>query len=143
VGFDPRSDYPIGAKRPELVRTATGIALEELTLDGLRNGRLDADDVRAAPDTLRRQSAVALAAGRPQLAENLARAAELAAVPAETILEIYTALRPGRSTAARLEEWAERLESAYAAPLTAALVRDARAAYAERKLLATGERAAV
>jgi propanediol dehydratase small subunit len=143
VGFDPINDYPIGARRPDLVRTATGIALEELTLDGLREGRLDADDLRAAPDTLRRQSAVALAAHRPQLAENLARAAELAAVPAETILEIYTALRPGRSTAAQLEEWAERLESAYAAPLTAALVRDARAAYAERKLLATGERAAV
>jgi propanediol dehydratase small subunit len=143
VGFDPISDYPIGAKRPELVQTATGIALEELTLDGLRHGRLEADDLRAAPDTLRRQSAVALAAERPQLAENLARAAELAAVPAETILEIYTALRPGRSTAVQLEEWAERLESAYAAPLTAALVRDASAAYAERKLLATGERAAV
>jgi propanediol dehydratase small subunit len=143
VAFDPTSDYPIGKKRPELVTSATGIALDEVTLDALREGRLRADDVRAAPETLRRQSAVALASGRRQLADNLARAAELASVPAETILGIYTALRPGRSTAAELEEWAERLESSYGAPLTAALVRDARAAYGERGLLAPGEHAAV
>ena len=141
--FDPVSDYPIGKKRPELVTSATGIGLDEVTLQALREGRIGADDVRAAPETLRRQSAVALASGRRQLADNLARAAELASVPAETILGIYTALRPGRSTAAELEEWAERLESSYGAPLTASLVRDARAAYGERGLLATGERAAV
>ncbi len=123
--------------------SASGVALDEVTLEGLREGRLCADDVRAAPETLRRQSAVALASGRRQLADNLARAAELASVPAETILEIYTALRPGRSTAAELEEWAERLESSYAAPLTAGLVRDARTAYGQRGLLATGGRAAV
>jgi propanediol dehydratase small subunit len=143
VAFDPISDYPIGKKRPELVTSASGVALDEVTLEGLREGRLCADDVRAAPETLRRQSAVALASGRRQLADNLARAAELASVPAETILEIYTALRPGRSTAAELEEWAERLESSYAAPLTAGLVRDARTAYGQRGLLATGGRAAV
>jgi propanediol dehydratase small subunit len=143
VAFDPRNDYPIGKKRPELVTSATGVPLDEVTLEGLRQGRLCADDVRAAPETLGRQSAVALASGRRQLADNLARAAELASVPAETILEIYTALRPGRSTAAELEEWAERLESSYAAPLTAGLVRDARTAYGQRGLLGTGERATV
>ena len=47
------------------------------------------------------------AAGRPQLADNLLRAAELAPLPDETILEIYTALRPRRSSAAELEAWAD------------------------------------
>ena len=48
------------------------------------------------------QAAVAFAAGRTQLAESLERAAELAAVPDELLLEVYTALRPHRSTAAEL-----------------------------------------
>ena len=72
--------------------------------------------------------------GRTQLADNLDRAAELARVPDEELLEIYTALRPGRSTAAELEEWARRLDE-WEAPLTAAFVREAAAAYVERGLV--------
>jgi propanediol dehydratase small subunit len=64
-------------------------------------------------------------------------------VPAETILEIYTALRPHRSTAEELEAWATRLETELSAPLTAAFVREAATAYFERGLLETGERTAV
>ena len=101
MGFDPLSDYPLGSRRPDLVRTPTGLGLDELTLDAVRAGESAPDELRATPETLRRQSAVALAAGRTQLADNLARAAELAAVPSETILDIYTALRPHRSTAER------------------------------------------
>jgi propanediol dehydratase small subunit len=111
-------------------------------LHGARR-RLVADDVRATAETLRRQAAVALAAGRQPLAANLERAAELSAVPPETILEIYTALRPHRSSAAELEGWARRLESDYRAPRTAAFVREALAVYAERGVLATGEPTAV
>jgi propanediol dehydratase small subunit len=143
MGFDPVSDYPLGSRRPDLVRTPSGLALDELTLDAARAGRFGPDELRATPETLRRQSAVALAAGRTQLADNLARAAELADVTAATILEIYTALRPHRSTAQELEAWATRLETELAAPLTAAFVREAATAYAERGLLETGERAAV
>src|SRR5919204_2090652 len=123
MAFDPASDYPLGAKRPDLVTTPSGMPLEQVTLEALRDGRLEADDLRATPETLRRQSAVALAAGRKALAENLARAAELATIPRETILEIYTALRPHRSTAAELEDWAERLETELEAPLAARFVR--------------------
>ena len=64
-------------------------------------------------------------------------------MPSETILEIYTALRPHRSTAAELAAWADRLESELAAPLTAAFVREAAAAYAERDLLRADDLAAV
>ena len=58
------------------------------------------------------QAEVALAAGRTQLAESLERAAELAAVPDELLLEVYTALRPRRATAAELEEWASAARGA-------------------------------
>ena len=143
MGFDPGSDYPLGTRRPDLVRTPSGRGLDELTLEAVRAGELGPEDLRATPETLRRQSAVALAAGRTQLADNLARAAELADVSSETILDIYTALRPHRSTAAELAAWADRLESELAAPLTAAFVREAAAAYAARDLLRADDLAAV
>jgi propanediol dehydratase small subunit len=143
MGFDPASDYPLGSRRPDLVRTPGGLGLDELTLDAVRAGQLGPEELRAKPETLHRQSAVALAAGRTQLADNLARAAELASVPSSTILEIYTALRPHRSTADELEACAERLESELGAPLCAAFVREAAAACAERDLLRADEPAAV
>ena len=125
-------DYPIGLARPDLVRTPAGIPLTELTLD---TEGLDASELRATPETLRLQAEVARAAGRSQLADNLLRAAELAGLPDDTILEIYTALRPRRSTAVELESWAARLDS-WDATSTAAFVREAAQAYAERQLLA-------
>jgi len=140
VEFDPARDYPLGVRRPELVTTPSGLHQTDVTLAALREGRLDPDDVRATADTIRRQAAVARAAGRAQLAENLMRAAELATVPAETVLDAYTALRPRRSTAAELEALAERLEREFAAPRTAAFVREALAVYAQRGFLAIDER---
>ncbi len=136
MAFDPTADYPLGSQRPDLVRTPGGLGLEELTLDALRSGRLDASDMRATAETLELQAQVALAAGRVQLAANLERAAELTGVPDEVILEVYTALRPHRSTADELESWAERLEREFQATKTAAYVREARAVYAKRNLLA-------
>ena len=135
MAFDPTADYPLGTQRPDLVRTPGGLGLEELTLDALRSGRLGASEMRATGETLELQAQVALAAGRAQLAANLGRAAELTGVPDEVILEIYTALRPHRSTAAELEQWADRLERDFGAPMSAAFVREARAVYAERNLL--------
>jgi propanediol dehydratase small subunit len=136
VDGDPRSEYPLGTRRPDLVRTPSGLALSELTLDALRAGSISPEDVRATPETLRRQGAIARAAGRTQLAENLERAAELAGVPDDVILAIYTALRPGRSTAEELEAWAVRLESELDAGGVATFVREAREAYEARGLFA-------
>jgi propanediol dehydratase small subunit len=116
VGFDAAGDYPLGTRRPDLVRTPGGLALDELTLDALRDGLLDA-------------------AARPELAANLVRAAELTAVPDEVILEIYTGLRPHRSTPEQLEHLAARLEREFGAPTTAAFVREAKEVYAKRDLL--------
>jgi propanediol dehydratase small subunit len=114
-----------------------------VTLDALRAGRLTSDQIRATPETLRRQAEIARAAGREPLAVNLERAAELSTVPPEMILEIYTALRPHRSTAAELERWARRLETELTAPVSAAFVREAAAVYAERGLLGERERTQV
>jgi propanediol dehydratase small subunit len=130
--FDPQSDYPLGQRRPDLITTPGGIPFADLVLDG---ERLDATELRATPATLRLQAQVAAGAGRHQLAANLLRAAELAPLPDETILEIYTALRPRRSSGPELESWATRLEE-LGAPLTAAFVREALEVYAERGLLA-------
>jgi len=135
--FDPTSDYPLGTQRPDLVSTPNGVPLADVTLDAVRAGRLDTGEMRATPETLRMQAEVALTAGRRQLAANLKRAAELAAVPDALLLDVYTALRPGRATASELEQWAVRLEG-YGATATATFVREAATAYAERGLLADG-----
>jgi propanediol dehydratase small subunit len=135
TGFDPTQDYPLGTRRPELVSTPGGLTLGEVTLDSLRRGRLEPADIRATPETLRLQAEVARAAGRGPLAESLERAAELATVPEELLLAVYTALRPRRATLAELEEWAARLER-HGAPRTSEFVREAALAYVERGLLA-------
>ena len=129
---DPSREYPLGTSRPDLVRTPGGISLDELELHG---ERVTAAELRATPETLRLQAKIARDAGRAQLADNLLRAAELAPLPDETILAIYTALRPRRSTAAELEAWAAELESRDA-PASAVFVREAAQVYAERGLLA-------
>lgn len=131
------SDYPFGTRRPDLVATPGGVPLAGVTLAAARAGELGAEEIRATPETLRLQAEVARSAGRTQLAENLERAAELAAVPDDLLLEAYTALRPGRASGAELEGWAVRLED-LGAVATAAFVREAAAAYAERGLLADG-----
>jgi propanediol dehydratase small subunit len=123
--------YPFG-RDGDAVRTPGGLRLDELSLD---DPRVTSDELRATPDTLRLQADVAEASGRAALAANLRRAAELASVPQDVVLELYTALRPRRSTAAGLETWAARLEEG-GAVATAAFVRDAAEVYAARGLLA-------
>lgn len=94
-------------------------------LDSVLDGRTGIEDLRISSQALAHQAGIARAANRPQLAENFLRAAELVAVPESEILEIYNALRPGRATRERLFALAARLETEYAAPRCAALVREA------------------
>jgi propanediol dehydratase small subunit len=128
---DVLSRYPFGRERAA-VRTPGGRRLDELELD---DPRVTPDELRATPDTLRLQADVAEASGRETLAANLRRAAELATLPQDVVLAVYTALRPRRSTAAELERWAVELADG-GAPLTAAFVREAADVYAARGLLA-------
>jgi len=128
---DPLLDYPLGERRPELVRTPAGTPLAEVTLDGLRSGRISPGELRATPQTLLHQAAVARAAGREQLAENFERAAELASLPDDEVLAVYTALRPRRATPVELEVIAQHLADV-GAPRCSMFVREAAVVMAER-----------
>lgn len=109
-------------------RTAAAIGLDELE-------ELSPDDLRISAETLRTQAQVAAQSGFTQLAENLTRAAELTVVPNDELLMMYEKMRPGRATLAEMQALADRLEQRYGAPQNAALVREAAAVYAQRKLL--------
>ena len=117
------------------VRTASGRTLNELTMEAIRAGELTAQDFCISGETLRRQADAAEAAGYWQLAENLRRAAELTGISNQEVLNIYNALRPGRSTYSELITLADHLENHLDAPLTAAFVREAAEVYQERDIL--------
>lgn len=134
-GLMPERDYPLAAKRPELVKTPTGKNLSDITLEKVVNGELKPDDMRISPDTLRMQAEIADGIGRTQFANNLRRAAELTAIPDNRILEIYNALRPYRSSKQELIAIAEEMETKYNAKNSAALVREAADVYERRNRL--------
>jgi propanediol dehydratase small subunit len=117
------------------VRTASGRTLNELNMEAIRAGELTAQDFCISGETLRRQADAAEAAGYWQLAENLRRAAELTGISNQEVLNIYKALRPGRSTYNELITLADHLENDLDAPLTAAFVREAAEVYQERDIL--------
>ena len=74
-------------------------------------------------DGLRQQADISELAGRPSLARNLRRGAELVEIPDEVLLEVYELLRPGRaSSAAELLAAAQRLRADYGAEDTARLI---------------------
>ncbi|MCF6422873.1 MULTISPECIES: diol dehydratase small subunit [Amycolatopsis] len=136
VDLDPGRDYPLAARRPELLKTPTGKRLDELTMAAVLAGEVAPEDLRIAPETLRLQAQIAERVGRPQLAQNFRRAAELTALPDELVLSIYNSLRPRASTKAKLGEIADELESKYSATLCAQLVREAADVYERRDILA-------
>jgi propanediol dehydratase small subunit len=100
-------------------------------------GEVTAEDLRIAPETLRLQAKIADSVDRPQLGQNLRRAAELTAVPDEKVLGIYNALRPRASTKRQLIAIAEELARDYDAALCAQLIREAADVYERRGILAS------
>lgn len=131
-GLDPKNDYPLATRRPELVKTPTGKSLSDITLEKVKRGEITPQDLRITAETLFMQAEIAEKVGRKQFAQNLRRAAELTKVPDERILEIYTALRPYRSTKAELLAIADELEQKYGAKMNADLVREAADVYERR-----------
>ena len=119
----------------DTVRTKSGRALDELTIEAVLAGELTVADFRISGETLRRQAEAAEAAGYRQFAENLRRAAELTTIPNDQVLEIYHTLRPGRTTYNQLIALADHLGNDCDAPLTAALVREAAGVYLERGIV--------
>ena len=127
--------YPLSRDGRDCVRSSTGTPVADITLDAVASGRLGPRDVAMAADTLRLQADFAAGGGNPQLAENLRRGAELVAFDDDELLGFYEMLRPGRSSAQELESLADLL-AARGADRCAELVREARAAYVRRGLIA-------
>jgi propanediol dehydratase small subunit len=130
-----KTDYPLSEKRPELVKTATGKSLQDITLDAVLSGAVTAEEIRITPQTLEYQAQIAESISRPQLANNMRRAGELTKVPDARVLEMYNALRPNRKTKAELLAIADELENQYGAIVTANFVREAADVYEARDVL--------
>jgi propanediol dehydratase small subunit len=133
--FDPKKDYPLASKRPDLVRTPTGKGFQEITLQNVVSGKIDPQEIRIGPETLELQAQVAEKHGMSQLALNFRRAAELTRIPDEEVLKTYNALRPVRSTKEDLLVMAKELEKKYQAKINAAFIREAVKVYEKRGLL--------
>ncbi|WP_197382370.1 diol dehydratase small subunit [Mycolicibacterium mengxianglii] len=137
--LDPAVDYPLSVHRRDLLFTPTGRSIDDITVEAVVAGNVEAADLRITPETLRLQAQISEKVGRTQLGANLRRAAEMTAIPDERVLEIYNALRPNASTKVELEAIADELESQYTAPFLAELVREAAEVYDRRDILATSE----
>jgi propanediol dehydratase small subunit len=126
--------YPLGQHHADSLCTATGLGLGQLTLDAVMEGRVNSDALRISSETLKMQAEIAERAGFGQFAQNLRRGAELASIPENEILHIYTLLRPRRSTRAELLSLATDLEQRCGAILIARMIREAAEAYEARGL---------
>jgi propanediol dehydratase small subunit len=119
----------------KLVHSASGRNLDELNLETVLSGELTADDFRISRETLMQQADAAWMAGYRQLATNLRRAAELTAFTNQELLDIYTLLRPGRSSYTQLITLADQLENQRQAPLIALFIREATKIYQQRGII--------
>ena len=119
--------YPLYRDDRDRIALPSGRPIGEFSLKRLETGHLDSRDLGIHEQTLRRQARIAEGAGFPQLARNLARAAELTRLPDPKILEIYEALRRPAGAADRLEALAREVEQEHDAVLTAAFIREAAA----------------
>ena len=125
--------YPVGEKQPDLVQTRNGHPLRDLTLDNLLIGHVAASDFGITAEGLRLQATIAERAGRPNLAQNLRRGAELVEIPDHVLLDVYELLRPGRTQSAEdLQAAANQLRDTYGAKETAALIEEAALVYERR-----------
>jgi propanediol dehydratase small subunit len=131
--------YPLAKSVPDKIVSATGFALSDVTLENVLSALIDTCDLTISRTTLMMQADIAEEAEYSQLAENLARAAELVAVPIDEVLRIYHALRPRRSTLEELRALADQLEQQFCARRTATLIREAADAYARENLLRSDE----
>jgi propanediol dehydratase small subunit len=125
--------YPVGEKDSDRVRTRNGRPLRDLTLDNLLAGHVAASDFGITAEGLRLQAAIAERAGRPNLAQNLRRGAELVEIPDNVLLDVYELLRRGRAQSADdLRAVANQLRDIYGAQETASLLEEAALVYERR-----------
>jgi propanediol dehydratase small subunit len=128
-------DYPLAEKRSDIVETKTGKRIDEIGLAGVLTDHVTLEDLRITGRALRQQAEIARSAGRPTLAANFERGAELVDVPQEVIMRIYELLRPGRAgSKADLIAAANELREVYGAMRMAEFILEAAAVYDRRGL---------
>ncbi|HET6390472.1 diol dehydratase small subunit [Hyphomicrobium sp.] len=129
------ADYPLAENRPDVVETKAGKKLDDITLGGLLADRVTLEDLRITDRALRQQAEIARAAGRPTLAANFERGAELVDVPQDVIMRVYELLRPGRASSKdELLAAAQELRETYGAGGVAAFIEEAADVYERRSL---------
>ena len=129
------ADYPLAENRPDVVETKEGKKLDDITLDGVLSDRITLEDLRITGRALRQQAEIAKAAGRPTLAQNFERSAELVEVPQEVIMRVYELLRPGRAGSKdELVAAAKELRDVYGADGVALFIEEAADVYERRSL---------
>ena len=127
------ADYPLAENRPDLVKTARGTPLADLTLQAVEAGTVTLEDLRITPQALKDQARISELAGRPTLARNFERAAEIVDVPQDFVLKVYELLRPGRAkTKDDLLAAARTLRETYGAAQMAVFVEEAAEVYERR-----------
>jgi len=129
------ADYPLAEKRPEIVKTKAGKGIDDITLDGVLSDQVTLEDLRITGRALRQQAEISRAAGRPTLAQNFERGAELVDVPQDVIMRIYELLRPGRAKSKdELLAAAKELRDVHGAGAAAAFIEEAAEVYERRAL---------
>ena len=129
------ADYPLAENRPESIRARSGRPLKDITLDAVVDGSIGMADLAIHAETLLRQAEIARAAGRPTLAQNFERAADLVEVPQDLVMRAYEILRPGRAqSAAEIRAVAATLRTLHGADRIAAFLEEAADVYEKRGL---------
>jgi len=130
-----QKDYPIAETQPSKVKGKRGIALSELTMDAVLEGRVALEDLQITPEALLKQAEIAKSVGRATLSGNFERAAEMNQLPNSEVMEIYELLRPGRAgSKSTLLEAAEKIRSRYSAEGLAEFIEEAAEFYDKRGL---------
>jgi len=130
-----RADYPLAETQPGTVTGKRGKSLPEITLDSVLAGDVTMEDLRITPRALQAQADVARDVGRPTLALNFERGAELVEVPQDFIMQVYELLRPGRAKSKEeLLEAAATMRDTYQAERIARFIEEAAETYAARGL---------
>ena len=112
-----------------------GKSLADITLDAVMAGEVTMEDLRITPQALQTQAEIARDAGRPTLALNFERGAELVEVPQDFIMQVYEMLRPGRAKSKEeLLEAAATLRDTYKAERIARFIEEAAETYEARGL---------
>ena len=130
-----QKDYPIAETQPSKVKGKRGIALSELTMDAVLEGRVALEDLQITPEALLKQAEIAKSVGRATLSANFERAAEMNQLPNSEVMEIYELLRPGRAgSKSTLLEAAQKIRSRYSAEGLAEFIEEAAEFYDKRGL---------